>query len=242
MLSLCIETASAAVGVALGDDTGVLDVIEVLEGRRHAETVIPAADLLLRRHGSTPRDLTHIGVDIGPGLFTGLRVGLGTAKALALSGQRTVLGCSSLELLAWESVVRGDVSEGAELVCVIDARREELYAARFAIRKGEPHVVVDSFAGSYADVVTRCGIKPGDLVAGDAHLLGGVLPRVSAGSVTRPMASTLAQVVAREAARRSTRFASTIDAVDALEVLYLRAADADVKAPSTRNMFAAKSS
>lgn len=234
VLSVCIETASAAVGVAIGDHTGVIDEIEVLEGRRHAETVIPAADELLRRHGFTPRDITHIGIDIGPGLFTGLRVGLGAAKALAMSGERAVFACSSLELLAWESIFRGEVSEGEELVGVVDARREELYAARFAIRDGAPQLVVEAFAGSHVDVVARSRLTPAELVVGDAHLLSGVLLQINAGSVTRPMSSTLARVVADSAARASIRFASTIDAIDALEVLYIRAADADVKPPSTR--------
>ncbi len=238
MLSLSIETASASVGVALGDDHGLIDVIEVLEGRRHAETVIPAADELLGRYGHSPSDVTHIGVDVGPGLFTGLRVGLATAKALALSGTRAVLGCSSLELLVWESAFRGEVGEGAELVAVLDARREEVYAARFAIRDGEPRTVVDPFASSYVDVVTRCHLEAHDLVVGDAHLLEGVSPQIVAGSVTRPMASTLARVVAEASTRTSAAFASTIDAIDALEVLYLRAADAEVKAPSTRNTIA----
>jgi tRNA threonylcarbamoyladenosine biosynthesis protein TsaB len=230
MLSVNIETATSAVGVAIGDESGVLDFIEVLEGRRHAETVIPAADELLTRLGRSKRELTHIGVDCGPGLFTGLRVGLAVAKALSLARDLPVLACSSLELLAWEALLRGEVGEGRELVAVVDARRGEVYGARFAIREGVPVSIVDASVGPYAHMASACSIA-GSLVAGDFAALSGLALTFTASSVTRPLATTLAHIAAHP---RST-FATSIPEVDALEVIYLRAADADVKPPTTRS-------
>jgi tRNA threonylcarbamoyladenosine biosynthesis protein TsaB len=230
MLSVNIETATSAVGVAIGDESGVLDFIEVLEGRRHAETVIPATDELLTRLGRSKRELTHVGVDSGPGLFTGLRVGLAVAKALSLAGDLPVLACSSLELLVWEALLCGEVGEGGELVSVVDARRGEVYGARFAIRDGIPVSVVDASVGPYAHMASACSIT-GSLVTGDFAALDGLGLSYTASSITRPLASTLAHVMAHP---RST-FATTIPQVDALEVIYLRAADADVKPPATRS-------
>jgi tRNA threonylcarbamoyladenosine biosynthesis protein TsaB len=230
MLSVNIETATSAVGVAIGDESGVLDYIEVLEGRRHAETVIPAADELLTRLGRNKREITHIGVDSGPGLFTGLRVGLAVAKALSLAGALPVLACSSLELLAWEAMLRGEVGEGDELVAVADARRSEVYGARFAIRNGVPVSVVEASVGPYVHMVSTYGLD-GAFVAGDFAALSGLNLKCTTSSVTRPLASTLARVTAHP----GTVFASSISQVDALEVIYLRAADADVKPPATRS-------
>jgi tRNA threonylcarbamoyladenosine biosynthesis protein TsaB len=230
MLSVNIETATSAVGVAIGDESGVLDSIEVLEGRRHAETVIPAADELLTRLGRSKREITHIGVDSGPGLFTGLRVGLAVAKALSLAADLPVLACSSLELLAWEALLRGEVNEGGELVSVVDARRGEVYGARFAIRDGMPVSVIDASVGPYAHMASICSVA-GSLVAGDFAALEGLDLSFTPSSVTRPLASTLAHVVAHP----RLRFATSIREVDSLEVIYLRAADADVKPPTTRS-------
>jgi tRNA threonylcarbamoyladenosine biosynthesis protein TsaB len=229
MLSVNIETATSAVGVAIGDESGVLGFIEVLEGRRHAETVIPAADELLTRLGRSKGEITHIGVDSGPGLFTGLRVGLAVAKALSLARGLPVLACSSLELLAWEALLRGEVNEGGELVSVVDARRGEVYGARFAIRDGVPVSVIDASVGPYAHMASICSVA-GSLVAGDFVALEGPDLSFTPSSVTRPLASTLAQVVAHP----RSQFATSIREIDALEVIYLRAADADVKPPTTR--------
>jgi tRNA threonylcarbamoyladenosine biosynthesis protein TsaB len=231
MLSVNIETASSAVGVAIGNETGVLDVIEVLEGRRHAETVIPAANELLARLGRHKREITHIGVDIGPGLFTGLRVGLAVAKALSLARELPVFACSSLELLAWEALMRGEITEGGEIVSVVDARRGEVYASRFAIRNQVPVSLVPAFVGPYAHVASTCGLNSESVVAGDFAVLNTPNLAFTASSVVRPLASTLARVIATPA----TVFATSIQEVDALEVLYLRAADADVKPPTTRS-------
>jgi tRNA threonylcarbamoyl adenosine modification protein YeaZ len=230
MLSVNIETATSAVGVAIGNESGALDFIEVLEGRRHAETVIPAADELLTRLGRSRREITHVGVDSGPGLFTGLRVGLAVAKALSLAADLPVLACSSLELLAWEALLRGEVGEGGELVSVVDARRGEVYGARFVIRDGVPVAVVAAFVGPYAHVASTCSVA-GSLVAGDFAALEPFGLSYTASSVSRPLATTLAHVVAHP----RSQFAASIPEVDALEVIYLRAADADVKPPTTRS-------
>lgn len=102
MLILAIETATQSVGVALANEHGVVAHLEVRQGRRHAETVVPAVEQLLAHGEASMADITRIAVDVGPGLFTGLRVGVATAKAYALALDVPIVAISSLELVAYE--------------------------------------------------------------------------------------------------------------------------------------------
>ena len=84
MLILGIETATEQVSVALGGHEGVIALFEVGRGRRHAEILAPAIDFICAQADIGLDELGLVAVDVGPGLFTGMRVGLSTAKALAL--------------------------------------------------------------------------------------------------------------------------------------------------------------
>jgi tRNA threonylcarbamoyladenosine biosynthesis protein TsaB len=130
MLALAVESATEAAAVALADETGLLGSLVLARGRRHTETIAPAIDLLTRRLGLALTDLDLLGVDVGPGLFTGLRVGVGTVKALAFALDRPVATLTSLEVLAYALAASG-VPEGRLLVPVVDARRGEVFSARF---------------------------------------------------------------------------------------------------------------
>ena len=101
MLILGIESATTQVGCAIGGHEGVLASFHSARGQRHAETLAPAIDFV-RRHALIEFDeLGAIAVDVGPGLFTGLRVGIATAKALAQTLRIPMIGVSSLDLLAF---------------------------------------------------------------------------------------------------------------------------------------------
>ena len=125
MLILGIDTATPAVGCAIGGHEGVLASFTAARGRRHAETLVPAIDHLRRSVGIELDELGAIAVDVGPGLFTGLRVGVATAKAMA-SALRVpvVVGVSSLDLVAFP------VRFSPRLIAsVVDARRGEVFFA-----------------------------------------------------------------------------------------------------------------
>ena len=100
MLILAIETATESVGVALGGRDGVLASVTIARGRRHGETLAPAIQFACRHAGVELPDLDAVAVDIGPGLFTGMRVGIATAKALAMALDIPVVPVTSLESLA----------------------------------------------------------------------------------------------------------------------------------------------
>lgn len=127
MLTLGVETATEAVGVALGDGAELLAVTEIRRPRRHAELLVPMIEDLCRHSGCRLDEIGLVAVDAGPGLFTGLRVGIATATALARALGTSVVALTSLEILAhgWTRLDR-------EIVAVLDARKNEVYHARFA--------------------------------------------------------------------------------------------------------------
>jgi tRNA threonylcarbamoyladenosine biosynthesis protein TsaB len=123
---VAIETATETVGVAVCTADGVVAEMALTGRRRHVETLTPALEQLLGHVGLTPRDLSAVAVDVGPGLFTGLRVGVSAAKGLAQSLDIGVIAASSLDILAAGAARVGH--RGLVLSC-IDARRGEVFAA-----------------------------------------------------------------------------------------------------------------
>jgi tRNA threonylcarbamoyladenosine biosynthesis protein TsaB len=123
---LGIATATSQVGVALNGPDGPLGSLHVRRGRRHAELLAPAIETITRMAGIGTQQIGRIAVDVGPGLFTGLRVGVATAKALAAALDLPIVGCSSLELLAYPHRRQDRL-----VASVIDAKRGEIFWALF---------------------------------------------------------------------------------------------------------------
>jgi len=126
---LAVESSTELAGVALADEAGVLATVTVSRGRHHAESIAPAIEFVCRRADVGLSSLDVVGVDVGPGLFTGLRVGVGTAKALAFALERPLVAVGSLDVLA-HAVAASGVAPGTLVVPVVDARRGEVFAAR----------------------------------------------------------------------------------------------------------------
>jgi tRNA threonylcarbamoyladenosine biosynthesis protein TsaB len=124
VLILGIETATPRVGCAIGGHEGVLGLYESTKGRRHAETLVPAISFLTTSTEIALGEISVVAVDVGPGLFTGIRVGMATAKAIAHGLRVPVIGISSLDLLAFPLRYANRT-----IVTVIDARRGELFYA-----------------------------------------------------------------------------------------------------------------
>jgi tRNA threonylcarbamoyladenosine biosynthesis protein TsaB len=126
MKLLAIETATRCVGCALWDDSGPVAATLLVAGQRHVEVLLPAIDELCRRAAISVADLTGIAVDTGPGLFTGLRVGLATATTIATARKIAAVGVTSLEALAHPHRRRAGL-----LATIVDARRGEVYWALY---------------------------------------------------------------------------------------------------------------
>jgi tRNA threonylcarbamoyl adenosine modification protein YeaZ len=150
VLCLSIDTSDAMVSVAVHDGRTVLAERRAEQPRRHAELLSPFVVEVLAETGAGRGDLTDIAVGTGPGLFTGLRAGLVTARVLGHALGIPVHGVCSLDAFA-EALVRcGAVGENEGFLVATDARRREVYWARYrvrahgdgavAVRSGEPSV------------------------------------------------------------------------------------------------------
>lgn len=126
MIVLGIETSTLQVGCALGGVEGVLGSFSAAHGRRHAETLAPAIEFLCAQTGISLSEVGVVAVDTGPGLFTGLRVGVATAKGIAQALRVPMIGLSSLDLLAFPLRQSNRL-----IVPAIDARRGEVYTAAY---------------------------------------------------------------------------------------------------------------
>ena len=128
MLLLAFDTATPAVTVALHDGQRVLAETSTVDARRHGELLAPSIAKVLA--GAEPRDLTAIAVGVGPGPFTGLRVGVVTAQVFGRTLGIPVHGVCTLDALARAAVDAHATDQ--DFLAVTDARRKELYWARYS--------------------------------------------------------------------------------------------------------------
>ncbi len=224
---VAIETATETVGVAVRTPAGVQAEFALTGRRRHVETLTPALAHLLAQVGLAPADLGVVAVDIGPGLFTGLRVGVAAAKALAQSLGIGVVAATSLDILVAGAAGAGH--RGLVLACV-DARRGEVFATVRVVDAGGVLGAAPIAPGLFtpADLVAALGGLGGApvRVVGDGALryaapLGGVpgVQPVAALSFPPP-AALLGLALARLEAGEAP-----VEACDVVP-LYMREADA----------------
>ena len=141
MLLLAVETSTARSSVALGTEDGVLAAAELGRDRRHGEFASPAIAELLHHAGRTIDEVTHVTAGIGPGLYTGLRVGLVTATTVAATRDLPCVAVAGPDAIAHR--VR---HSGRRIAVALDARRREVYLAEYeagpvaAARTGELEV------------------------------------------------------------------------------------------------------
>jgi len=223
MIVLGIETATAQVGCALGGHEGVLGSFHAARGRRHAEILTPAIAFVCEQVEIGLDEVGVVAVDVGPGLFTGLRVGIATAKALAQALRVPMIGLSSLDLLAYP--VR---STRRLIAAVIDARRGEVFVAYYrqvpggVQRLGAPALTrAEDVAGELEARGEEC-LLVGDGALRYADVFAG-LSHVEPASVdhAHPSAASLVELAQPRVQREE--FVQPWE----LEPLYLRPADID---------------
>lgn len=147
MLILGIETATQQVSVAIGGHEGVIGMFEVSRGRRHAETLTPAIEFVCRQADIEMAEFGAIAVDVGPGLFTGMRVGLAAGKAIAQALRVPMIGISSLDLLAFPLRYADRT-----IAAIIDARKGELFYAFYRPVPGGVQRVTEPVCGRVDDL------------------------------------------------------------------------------------------
>lgn len=133
MLLAC-DTATAAVSLAVIAPSGeVLAAAELIDAKSHTEQFVPLVAQVLAQAELALSDLSGVVAGMGPGPFTSLRVGLTSAQTLALTQNLPLYGVCSLDSLAWQAMVAGGAEE---FIVATDARRKEVYWARYRVREG----------------------------------------------------------------------------------------------------------
>ena len=225
MKLLAIDTALDAVSVCLADGEDVLANAEAKSDRRHGEMLTPMIQSVLREAECTVHDIGSIAVDIGPGLFTGMRVGIATAKAMAEVLEAGLIGVSSLEVLAHQATTEFDV-----IAAVIDARRGEVFWSLHrsddreqvsTARAGSPEECLAAIAARGQSVcLVGTGVTRYRQVFDDGLRLAVPDFAFAPESTYLPTATTLAGIAA-------SRLVDAVS-VDEIVPMYLRAPDAEI--------------
>ena len=158
---LGIETSVEHVGVALGDYRGVRAHSMLASDRRHAESLTPMIQFVMQQAEVEMSDLSAVAVDVGPGLFTGMRVGIAAAQSIAWALELPMIPVCSLDVVAmnahWsESVVAAS----------LDARRGEVYWALYRMRAigAEPQRITEPVVSSPEDLAVHLADRGEEIV------------------------------------------------------------------------------
>jgi len=228
---LAIDTSVGVAVAVVGPQDRVVRA-RVAEDRKHAELLAPLIEGALAEAGVVPTDVTRVAVGTGPAPFTGLRAGIVAARTFGFARGVPVLGAPSLDAAALHAVELGHVADGDEVVVLSDARRREVYWARYRV-----------VGASVAPVTTPDVAQPQVLVS--EGVLTGV-PVVTTGEIAA-LAAALAgegphdvRLVGTDVLPDPVLLARLVDERAAAgadlptEPLYLRRPDAVVPAASKR--------
>ncbi|GAA1853068.1 tRNA (adenosine(37)-N6)-threonylcarbamoyltransferase complex dimerization subunit type 1 TsaB [Actinomadura bangladeshensis] len=171
MLVLAFDTATAAITVALyewipGEGAVPRGVAEAVDRRRHTELLTPSIAQVMAEAGAAPGDLSAIAVGVGPGPYTGLRVGLVTARSMGEVLSIPVHGVCTLDIIAWAT------GRDEPFVVATDARRKEVYWARYdsaRARATEPAVGPPSGVPQGLPVVGEGGALYPEILGDSGH-------------------------------------------------------------------------
>ncbi|MFM6852268.1 MAG: tRNA (adenosine(37)-N6)-threonylcarbamoyltransferase complex dimerization subunit type 1 TsaB [Terrabacter sp.] len=235
MLLLAIDTSTTAITVGLHDGSSVVAEETTLDARAHAEHLAPGIEAALASVGAAPHDVTDVVVGIGPGPFTGLRVGIVTGRTFAFALGLPVRGITSLDALAhqaWADGRRGD------LLVATDARRKEVYAAAYAlvdagaVRTTEPEVSRAADLPPALRGLPCAGRGPSLYAEALPH---GVGPLDVSGGALADLAMRRLAAAGADSGAEGLQWVEPGRGFDGLEPLYLRRPDAAPAPPSKKS-------
>lgn len=218
MRILAVHSSSPTLSVALCENGRIVDEIRLPPGREHLERLIPTIEALLGRLEIAPRDIDVFAGVVGPGSFSGIRVGLSTVKGLAAALGKPVTGVNSLEVLAHPH------RENAPCLTVLDARRAQVYAALFTTTDNGPFMIRQPALIGVDEIELFLEGVPGPSIAvGDeiVHELAESVPLIKSSHTAVGTAGVAAELAYRRVRSRG------VESVHDLVPLYLRRSDAE---------------
>jgi tRNA threonylcarbamoyladenosine biosynthesis protein TsaB len=222
MKVMAIDTATSSSSVALGIGREVVAAAEHIDRRGHAEFLVPAIDFCFRRAGWSPSDLDAVVVDAGPGLYTGIRVGIAAAQGMAATLGIPVLPANSLDALALEAT-----TGHRQIWAVVDVRRGQLAACSYrpvpggVVKEGPAQLVSPEQLRAILQALPDEVLLVGDLGAFDESMVSG-LHRVKTGRPRFPAARALIQIGAGQLER------GEVPGPEEIRPLYLREPDVNL--------------
>lgn len=214
MRVLAFDTCFQTIDIAVLDGAAITAHVSETVSGGHGERLLPLIETALAKAGLEFADIDRVAVTLGPGGFTGLRVGVAVARAIALSTGKQLVGISSLDLLARTAFARSELQEVATIVATADARKGMLFAQRF---QTDPWTPLDEPELLSPDEIAAVASQQGVLIVGQGANAIQSAPK----SVRRAAAADLlpdARVLAAAAPH--------LTPLDEPRPFYVRAADA----------------
>lgn len=225
MLVLGIETSTPWASVCIGSEQGIIGSCLISRGASTGSFILPAVEFLMKEADLSYRNLSAVAVGLGPGLYTGMRVGIASAKTVAQALSVPIVGVPSLDLLAFE------VRYSNKLICpVLDAKRKEVFFGFYkAVPGGVTRVSDDYVVGSPQRLLAEMqGSNEEFLLVGSGALLYRNMlegrGKVEFGSIANafPRATSLVELALPRL------FREDFDRLFDLEPMYMRRSDAEI--------------
>ena len=236
---LAIDTSTLATSVAVVTGTAALPEVRALaesQAHTHSDSLLELVDRVLVASGLTLAALDGLAIGVGPGSFTGLRIGMSTAKGLAFAAGKPLWAVSSLAALALDIDRLVDLSAGAVVVPLLDARRSEVFAGFYRVERGtalalaeERVLAPEALPGVVAEVARAAGTTRIVPVGDGFDVYGDVISEALRGQIERvagARATPSAVAVARLAMGGQMPDVAATGAP-----VYIRAAEAEIKFP-----------
>lgn len=165
MKVLSIDTSSKIASIAIIEDGRVLDEMHVLSEEEHSQTLMPMIEKMFNDNNMDLDEIDLIGCSRGPGSFTGIRIGIATAKAFSDAKNIPLIGIDSLEALAYSVVIKKENND-CEILAMINAKNDNVYAATYLVINGKLNMVKNAEIMNLTETVNYIDFKKQVFIVG----------------------------------------------------------------------------
>ena len=165
MKVLSIDTSSKIASIAIIEDGRVLDEVHVLSEEEHSQTLMPMIEKMFNDNNMDLDEIDLIGCSRGPGSFTGIRIGIATAKAFSDAKNIPLIGIDSLEALAYSVVIEKENND-CEILAMINAKNDNVYAATYLVNNGKLNMVKNAEIMNLTETVNYIDFKKQVFIVG----------------------------------------------------------------------------